>query len=319
MRGSNTLTVFDRLVLLNDHRARELIVMSERQDFRFIRTDRPTRGDALLTVADVLAEPVLQAGAPELIVRRQRARCRRALGARVRQRRLSPVCSTAESCCSAPGRLADRCGPSCVLSPGTAPGRGRGHRGPSSAPGQGAHPGCRRRGVRGARARADRTDQRGQVRRRHRDRAPRADRRADHGAARTPAPARTLHGAEPAGSPGRLVVAETARALGAHRRAGEPGARGDRARDPADAGGPGAGNAALRRPRARPGARRAVGDPARAPRTRAIRPAGSPCSNREPRPSPSDASPTAVIPSGRCLHTARPHRRPARRAVRESG
>ena len=42
--------------------------MSERQDFRFIRTDRPTRGDALLTVADVLAEPVLQAGAPELIV-----------------------------------------------------------------------------------------------------------------------------------------------------------------------------------------------------------------------------------------------------------
>lgn len=43
-------------------------MVSERQDFRFIRTDRPTRGDALLTVADVLAEPVLQAGAPELIV-----------------------------------------------------------------------------------------------------------------------------------------------------------------------------------------------------------------------------------------------------------
>ena len=42
--------------------------MSDRQDFLHIRTDRPTRDDALLTVADVLAEPVLQAGAPEVIV-----------------------------------------------------------------------------------------------------------------------------------------------------------------------------------------------------------------------------------------------------------
>ncbi|PRB12802.1 PucR family transcriptional regulator [Microbacterium sp. MYb72] len=42
--------------------------MSERQDFGADQTDRPARRDALLTVADVLAEPVLQAGSPEVIV-----------------------------------------------------------------------------------------------------------------------------------------------------------------------------------------------------------------------------------------------------------
>ncbi|PRB16479.1 PucR family transcriptional regulator ligand-binding domain-containing protein [Microbacterium sp. MYb62] len=42
--------------------------MSERQDFHPIRTDRPTRDHALLTIADVLAEPALQAGAPEVVV-----------------------------------------------------------------------------------------------------------------------------------------------------------------------------------------------------------------------------------------------------------
>lgn len=42
--------------------------MSDRQDFTQYRTDRPVRTDALLTVADVLAEPVVQAGAPEVIV-----------------------------------------------------------------------------------------------------------------------------------------------------------------------------------------------------------------------------------------------------------
>jgi purine catabolism regulator len=42
--------------------------MSDRQDFDAYRTDRPERPDALLTVADVLAEPVVQAGAPAVIV-----------------------------------------------------------------------------------------------------------------------------------------------------------------------------------------------------------------------------------------------------------
>lgn len=43
--------------------------MSERQDFDEYRTDRPTHGvEALLTVADVLAMPQLQAGAPEVLV-----------------------------------------------------------------------------------------------------------------------------------------------------------------------------------------------------------------------------------------------------------
>jgi purine catabolism regulator len=42
--------------------------MSERQDFDADRTNRPARNDGLLTVADVIADPVLQAGAPEVIV-----------------------------------------------------------------------------------------------------------------------------------------------------------------------------------------------------------------------------------------------------------
>ncbi|WP_217181897.1 PucR family transcriptional regulator [Streptomyces sp. AC495_CC817] len=42
--------------------------MSDRQDFVADHTDRPARGDALLTVADVLSFPVLQAGSPEVIV-----------------------------------------------------------------------------------------------------------------------------------------------------------------------------------------------------------------------------------------------------------
>lgn len=42
--------------------------MSERQKFEWNRTDRPERVDALLTVADVLAEPVVQAGAPDVLV-----------------------------------------------------------------------------------------------------------------------------------------------------------------------------------------------------------------------------------------------------------
>lgn len=43
-------------------------MMSDRQDFGWNRTDRPARSDALLTVADVLAEQVVQAGGPEVIV-----------------------------------------------------------------------------------------------------------------------------------------------------------------------------------------------------------------------------------------------------------
>ncbi|WP_307861124.1 PucR family transcriptional regulator ligand-binding domain-containing protein [Microbacterium sp. SD291] len=43
--------------------------MSERQDFDEYRTERPAReADALLTVADVLAMPALQAGSPDVIV-----------------------------------------------------------------------------------------------------------------------------------------------------------------------------------------------------------------------------------------------------------
>lgn len=42
--------------------------MSDRQDFVQDRTDRPTPRSALLTVAEVLAEPALQAGAPEVVV-----------------------------------------------------------------------------------------------------------------------------------------------------------------------------------------------------------------------------------------------------------
>lgn len=42
--------------------------MSERQDLSAYQTDRPIRSDGLLTVADVLADPVLQEGAPEVIV-----------------------------------------------------------------------------------------------------------------------------------------------------------------------------------------------------------------------------------------------------------
>ena len=42
--------------------------MSERQDFAVDRTDRPARTSALLTVAEVLAEPALQAGVPEVVV-----------------------------------------------------------------------------------------------------------------------------------------------------------------------------------------------------------------------------------------------------------
>ena len=42
--------------------------MSERQEFGLDRTDRPARADVLLTVADVLAQPVVIAGAPEVIV-----------------------------------------------------------------------------------------------------------------------------------------------------------------------------------------------------------------------------------------------------------
>lgn len=55
-------------MLLNDHRAEARPEMSERQDLRSIRTDRPIRTGGLLTVADVLADPALQAGAPEVIV-----------------------------------------------------------------------------------------------------------------------------------------------------------------------------------------------------------------------------------------------------------
>lgn len=43
-------------------------MVSERQDLGAYRTDRPARADSLLTVADVLADPVLQLGAPEVIV-----------------------------------------------------------------------------------------------------------------------------------------------------------------------------------------------------------------------------------------------------------
>lgn len=42
--------------------------MSDRQDFGVDRTDRPKRAAALLTVADVLAEPVVKAGSPEVVV-----------------------------------------------------------------------------------------------------------------------------------------------------------------------------------------------------------------------------------------------------------
>lgn len=42
--------------------------MSDRQDFASDQTDRPIRATALLTVAEVLAEPVVQAGAPEVLV-----------------------------------------------------------------------------------------------------------------------------------------------------------------------------------------------------------------------------------------------------------
>ena len=42
--------------------------MSERQDFGDFQTDRPEHTSVLLTVGDVLAEPVVQAGAPEVIV-----------------------------------------------------------------------------------------------------------------------------------------------------------------------------------------------------------------------------------------------------------
>ncbi|WP_226531598.1 PucR family transcriptional regulator [Microbacterium paraoxydans] len=42
--------------------------MSIRQDFSSDRTDRPIRATALLTVAEVLAEPVMQAGSPEVVV-----------------------------------------------------------------------------------------------------------------------------------------------------------------------------------------------------------------------------------------------------------
>lgn len=42
--------------------------MSDRQEFALDRTDRPARASALLTVAEVLAEPALQAGEPEVLV-----------------------------------------------------------------------------------------------------------------------------------------------------------------------------------------------------------------------------------------------------------
>ncbi len=42
--------------------------MSERQEFAQDRTERPARAGALLTVADVLAAPAVQAGTPEVIV-----------------------------------------------------------------------------------------------------------------------------------------------------------------------------------------------------------------------------------------------------------
>lgn len=43
-------------------------MVSERQDFATNRTDRPDRSTAVLTVADVLSEPVVQLGAPEVVV-----------------------------------------------------------------------------------------------------------------------------------------------------------------------------------------------------------------------------------------------------------
>lgn len=43
-------------------------MVSERQDFSSNRTDRPTSPSVLLTVAEVLTEPALQAGAPEVVV-----------------------------------------------------------------------------------------------------------------------------------------------------------------------------------------------------------------------------------------------------------
>lgn len=52
-------------MFLNDHRAERRTELSDRQEFGSNRTDRP---GVLLTVADVLAEPVVQAGAPEVIV-----------------------------------------------------------------------------------------------------------------------------------------------------------------------------------------------------------------------------------------------------------
>ena len=42
--------------------------MSDRQDFAAARTERPSRERALLTVADVLAQPAMQVGAPEIVV-----------------------------------------------------------------------------------------------------------------------------------------------------------------------------------------------------------------------------------------------------------
>ena len=44
------------------------IVMSERQEFALNRTDRPIQATGLLTVAEVLAEPALQVGDPEVVV-----------------------------------------------------------------------------------------------------------------------------------------------------------------------------------------------------------------------------------------------------------
>ena len=44
------------------------MTVSERQDFELGRTERPARADALLAVSDVLADPAVQAGAPEVVV-----------------------------------------------------------------------------------------------------------------------------------------------------------------------------------------------------------------------------------------------------------